>query len=52
VENSAQEHIHGDVAQLNSEQSMLEDDLASTVTSVLQQCSSPIFMVGINVSLI
>ncbi|VDI21300.1 proteasome activator subunit 4 [Mytilus galloprovincialis] len=43
IENSAQEHIHGDVSKLNPEQRMLEVGLSSTFTSVLQQCSSAIF---------
>lgn len=43
IENSAQEHIHGDVTRLNLEQTMLEVGLASTAVSVLQQCSTPIF---------
>lgn len=45
IENSAQEHIHGDVSKLNPEQRMLEVGLSSTFTSVLQQCSSAIFKV-------
>ena len=43
IENSAQEHIHGDISKLNPEQRMLEVGLSSTFTSVLQQCSSAIF---------
>lgn len=45
IENSAQEHIHGDVTKLNPEQKMLEVGLSSTFTSVLQQCSAAIFTV-------
>lgn len=46
IENSAQEAPSGALDRLTAEQSMLEVGLASTVTSVLQQCSKPIFMVG------
>ena len=46
IENSAQEAHSGALDRLTPEQSMLEVGLASTVTSVLQQCSKPIFMVG------
>lgn len=45
VENSAQEHIHGNQESLNPEQLIMEKALASCFTSVLQQCSTPIFMV-------
>ncbi|XP_067680549.1 proteasome activator complex subunit 4-like [Haliotis asinina] len=43
VENSAQESTCGAQDRLNPEQSMLEVGMASTTTSVLQQCSGPIF---------
>ncbi|KAH3856831.1 hypothetical protein DPMN_099426 [Dreissena polymorpha] len=46
VENSAQEHVHGNQEALNPEQLIVEKALASCFTSVLQQCSTPIFMVG------
>ncbi|KAJ8309114.1 hypothetical protein KUTeg_013988 [Tegillarca granosa] len=48
IENSAQEHVHGNITKLNPEQSMLEVGLASTFTSVLQQCSNPIFEAALN----
>ncbi|KAL8607379.1 hypothetical protein ACOMHN_024404 [Nucella lapillus] len=44
IENSTQEASSGAVDRLTPEQTMLEMGLASTVTSVLQQCSKPIFM--------
>lgn len=44
IETSAQEATFGALDRLTAEQSMLEVGLASTVTSVLQQCSKPIFM--------
>lgn len=44
IENSAQENIHGDQTKLNPEQMMMEIGLASSFASVLQQCSTPIFM--------
>lgn len=50
VENSAQEHIHGSQDRLNPEQAIIEKALASTFTSVLQQSSTPIFMVSISVT--
>lgn len=49
IENSAQEHIHGNQDNLNPEQLIVEKALASCFTSVLQQCSTPIFMVHINI---
>jgi len=45
IENSAQEHVHGNQDNLNPEQLIVEKALASCFTSVLQQCSAPIFMV-------
>lgn len=45
IETSSQEATFGALDRLTAEQSMLEVGLASTVTSVLQQCSKPIFMV-------
>ncbi|KAK7466612.1 hypothetical protein BaRGS_00037269 [Batillaria attramentaria] len=44
IENSAQDAAFGALDRLTAEQSMAEVGLASTVTSVLQQCSKPIFM--------
>ncbi|XP_060589859.1 proteasome activator complex subunit 4B-like [Ruditapes philippinarum] len=44
IENSAQEHVHGNQDKLNPEQMIVEKALASTFTSVLQQSSTPIFM--------
>ncbi|KAK3093564.1 hypothetical protein FSP39_017345 [Pinctada imbricata] len=43
IENSAQEHSHVETTRLNSEQTMVEMALTSTFTSVLQQCSAPIY---------
>ncbi|XP_076463728.1 proteasome activator complex subunit 4B-like [Babylonia areolata] len=48
IENSTQEAASGAVDRLTPEQNMLEMGLASTVTSVLQQCSKPIFMSALN----
>ncbi|KAL3873182.1 hypothetical protein ACJMK2_036330 [Sinanodonta woodiana] len=48
IDNSAQEHTHGDHGRLNTEQSMLEIGMASTFNSVLQQCSAPIFESALN----
>lgn len=48
IENSAQEHVHGDQDKLNPEQMMVEKAMASTFTSVLQQSSTPIFKVNIS----
>ena len=45
IENSSQENIHGDHSKLNPEQAMMEIGLASSFASVLQQCSTPIYMV-------
>ena len=46
IENSAQENIHGgDRTKLNPEQTIMEIGLASSFASVLQQCSTPIYMV-------
>ena len=45
IENSAQENIHGDQTKLNPEQAIVEIGLASSFASVLQQCSTPIYMV-------
>ena len=47
IENSAQEQVHGNQDKLNPEQTMMEIGMASTFTSVLQQCSIPIYMVGV-----
>ncbi|KAK7103315.1 proteasome activator complex subunit 4B-like [Littorina saxatilis] len=44
IENSHQDAPSGVLDRLTAEQSMQEVGLASTVTSVLQQCSKPIFM--------
>lgn len=44
IENSTQEHVHGNQDRLNPEQAIIEKALASTFTSVLQQCSTPIYM--------
>ena len=49
IENSAQDNIHGDQTKLNSEQTIMEIGLASSFASVLQQCSTPIYMVGLSV---
>ncbi|XP_062621766.1 LOW QUALITY PROTEIN: proteasome activator complex subunit 4B-like [Saccostrea cucullata] len=43
IENSTQEHTHGDPTRLNPEQTMMEVALSSTFTSVLLQCSTPIY---------
>lgn len=43
IESSTQEHTHGDPARLNPEQTMMEVALSSTFTSVLLQCSTPIY---------
>lgn len=45
IESSTQEHTHGDPARLNPEQTMMEVALSSTFTSVLLQCSTPIYEV-------
>ena len=46
IENSAQEHTHSDKKKLNAEEAVIESGLVSTFASVLQQCSTPIYMVN------
>ncbi|KAL5009261.1 hypothetical protein ScPMuIL_014842 [Solemya velum] len=48
IENSSMEHEHVGNIKLNPEQSMLEVGMASTFTSVLQQCSTPIYQASLD----